>query len=234
MQAESVFYNQFPKTLWLKLIIFMSSKLWTKRLVILTPGVNFINILVAIFLPYPLDKKSQSQTVIRVSWTKIWISVNYWNILHFCNRKCVSAFTLPTWGGGPSSGVNFINILWTNFLYKRCFGSFFYIHVTREKLMKQRLYEKRARITLMKLTAGLTVSEHRPSGCNNLNPSLGRERFKRYFLLLPFLNMTHSKYIWHLTLFWPLPTPCVMFYLFFTSITVFFNKLHALKCEMNQ
>jgi len=31
-------------------------------------------------------------------------------------------------------GVNFINILRPNFLYKRHFGSFFYVNVTREKL----------------------------------------------------------------------------------------------------
>ncbi len=30
-------------------------------------------------------------------------------------------------------GVNFINILHTSFLYEHHFGSFFYVHVTREK-----------------------------------------------------------------------------------------------------
>jgi len=30
-------------------------------------------------------------------------------------------------------GVNFINILRTNFSYERCFGRIFYIHVTRKK-----------------------------------------------------------------------------------------------------
>jgi len=38
--------------------------------------------------------------------------------------------------------VNFINILRTNFLYKRHFGSFFYVYVTREKLLKQHSYKK--------------------------------------------------------------------------------------------
>jgi len=38
------------------------------------------------------------------------------------------------------------------FLYKRNFGSFLYVHVTREKLSKQRLYKKFARKMLMKLT----------------------------------------------------------------------------------
>jgi len=34
------------------------------------------------------------------------------------------------------SGVNFINIKHTIFLYERRFGSFYYIHVTTEKLPK--------------------------------------------------------------------------------------------------
>jgi len=34
------------------------------------------------------------------------------------------------------AAVNFINLLHTNILYKSRFGSFFYIHVTREKLQK--------------------------------------------------------------------------------------------------
>jgi len=49
-------------------------------------------------------------------------------------------------------GVNFINILHTIFLYERHFGSFFYVHVNREKLPKQRLSEKFVRKMLMKLT----------------------------------------------------------------------------------
>jgi len=53
-----------------------------------------------------------------------------------------------------SSGVNFINILHTNFLYKLRIGSFFYLHVTREKLPKQRAYKKFVRKMLMKLTIG--------------------------------------------------------------------------------
>jgi len=36
---------------------------------------------------------------------------------------------------------HFINILRTNFSYERRLGSFFYVHVTREKLPKQRLYK---------------------------------------------------------------------------------------------
>ncbi len=49
-------------------------------------------------------------------------------------------------------GVNFLNILCTNFLYEHCFDSFFYVHVTREKLLKRCLYEKFERKMLMKLT----------------------------------------------------------------------------------
>jgi len=40
------------------------------------------------------------------------------------------------------------------FSYKRRFGSFFYVHVTREKLPKQRSYKKFVRKMLMKLTIG--------------------------------------------------------------------------------
>jgi len=54
-------------------------------------------------------------------------------------------------------GVNFINILRTNFSYKCCFGSFFYINVTRGKLPKQRLYKKFMSKMLMKLTLGATI-----------------------------------------------------------------------------
>jgi hypothetical protein len=45
-----------------------------------------------------------------------------------------------------------INILRTNFSYKHHFVSFFYVHVTRGKLPKQRSYEKFVRKMLMKLT----------------------------------------------------------------------------------
>jgi len=48
--------------------------------------------------------------------------------------------------------VNFINILRTNFLYECCFGSFFYVHVTRKKLQKQRSCKKFVRKMLVTLT----------------------------------------------------------------------------------
>jgi hypothetical protein len=47
--------------------------------------------------------------------------------------------------------VNFINILCANFTYKRLFSSFFYLHVTREKLPKRRSYKKFSHKMLMKL-----------------------------------------------------------------------------------
>jgi len=39
-------------------------------------------------------------------------------------------------------GVNFINILGTIFLQEHCFGSFFYVHVTREKAAKTTFVQK--------------------------------------------------------------------------------------------
>ncbi len=44
-----------------------------------------------------------------------------------------------------SQVVNFINVLRANFTYKSLFGSFFYLHVTREKLLK-RCHTKNSRI----------------------------------------------------------------------------------------
>jgi len=50
--------------------------------------------------------------------------------------------------------VNFINILRLNFMYESLFGSFFYLHIAGEKLLKIPLYKKLARKMLMKLTPG--------------------------------------------------------------------------------
>jgi hypothetical protein len=41
-----------------------------------------------------------------------------------------------------------------HFTYTRCFGSLFYVHLTREKLQKRRSYEKFVHKMLMKLTVG--------------------------------------------------------------------------------
>jgi len=38
--------------------------------------------------------------------------------------------------------VNFINVKRANFRYKSLFGSFFYLHVTREKLTKKTFLQK--------------------------------------------------------------------------------------------
>jgi len=53
--------------------------------------------------------------------------------------------------------VNFFNILHTIFLYESLFGSFFFLHVTREKLPKRCSYKKFARKMLMKLTPVVNV-----------------------------------------------------------------------------
>ncbi len=53
------------------------------------------------------------------------------------------------------SGVNFINVKRANFLYECHFGSFFYVHVTKKKLPKQRSYKKFVCKMLMKLTTGV-------------------------------------------------------------------------------
>jgi len=59
-------------------------------------------------------------------------------------------------------------VLRTNFSYKRLFVSFFYIHVTREKLLKQCLYKKLVRKMLIKLTTGVNFN-------NNLRAAFLRE-----------------------------------------------------------
>jgi len=48
--------------------------------------------------------------------------------------------------------INLINILCANFTYESFLGSFFYLHVTREKLLKRRSYKIFVRKMLMKLT----------------------------------------------------------------------------------
>ncbi len=48
--------------------------------------------------------------------------------------------------------VTYINILLGNFTYESLFGSFFYLNITREKLLKRCLYEKFVRKMFEKLT----------------------------------------------------------------------------------
>ncbi len=57
--------------------------------------------------------------------------------------------------GNRTPWLNFINIKRTNFSYELCFGSFYYVHVTRTKLPNWRSYQKFPRLTLMKLTPWL-------------------------------------------------------------------------------
>ncbi len=81
-------------------------------------------------------------------------------------------------------GVNFINILLTNILYKHQFGIFCYISVTRKKLPKQRSYEIFGRLTLMKLTVGVlllffSLFEPIGAGCDAKTCKLFRRPFIR-------------------------------------------------------
>jgi len=55
-------------------------------------------------------------------------------------------------------GINFINVLRSHFSYKSALSSFFYLHVTREKLPKRLSYEKGVRKMLMKLTSGINFT----------------------------------------------------------------------------
>jgi len=92
------------------------------------------------FIKTPTDKTFGKISFIQ----KLFIWINHCNDYFFIYRNSPRLQMI--------SGVNFINILHTNFSYKHCFGSFFYVHITREKLLKQRSYEKFVRKMLMKLT----------------------------------------------------------------------------------
>jgi len=99
-----------------------------------------------------------------------WFSIRRQNFIkEFFIRKCFSLVTF--WQNFQLSyekykhnmlmkltpAVNFINVLWARFKYESLFGSFFYLHVTREKLLKRHLYEKFALKMLMKLTPEVRV-----------------------------------------------------------------------------
>jgi len=72
---------------------------------------------------------------------------------HDNHRSIFSVCMATQWAKTAlNPGVNFINVKRTNFSYECRFGSFYYIHVTREKLPEQRSYKKFVRLTLMKLT----------------------------------------------------------------------------------
>jgi hypothetical protein len=70
-------------------------------------------------------------------------------------------------------GVNFMNILRTIFSYDCCYGSFFCVHVTREKLPKQRLYKKFVHKMLMKLTT-VKIRSHLLALASEVKPILRR------------------------------------------------------------
>jgi hypothetical protein len=72
-------------------------------------------------------------------------------------NACKCALDTPKYSNCCRPGVNFINVKCTNFLYERRFGSFYYVHVTRKKLPKQRSYKKFACLRLMKLTAVFAI-----------------------------------------------------------------------------
>jgi hypothetical protein len=78
------------------------------------------------------------------------------------------------------AGVNFINVKHTPFSHERHFGSFFYVHISRKKLPKWHLYEKRAHLTLMKLTAG---GPHAYIGFTQLKPYFNVHAFSNFLLV---------------------------------------------------
>ncbi len=106
------------------------------------PDVNFINILwVAFTRPDAESSKKDSQVV-----------ESFWCFLESARLKAARRMLMKL-----TPVVNFINVKFTNFSYERCFGSFFYVQVTRKKLPKWRSYKKFAHLTLMKLTPGVVV-----------------------------------------------------------------------------
>jgi len=72
-----------------------------------------------------------------------WVIVSLW--VHKRLQKCDINI---------NSVVNCINILRVHFSYKSASRSFFYLHVTIEKLLKRLLYEQGTHKMLMKLTPG--------------------------------------------------------------------------------
>ncbi len=71
--------------------------------------------------------------------------INFTNVLRAAFSRTNSKIEKRHWWSFTILGsprVNFINVLRTRFLYELCFGSFFYIHGTIEKLPKQCSYKK--------------------------------------------------------------------------------------------
>jgi hypothetical protein len=107
-----------------------------KKEVVMNKGVDFTNIFSGAFMC--TESQKRKKTVSLTVFFALLVSA------------CINAAHKMK----LTSVVNFINILHTNFLYERYFGSFFYIHVTREKLPERRSYEKFSCKMLMKLTPG--------------------------------------------------------------------------------
>ncbi len=75
------------------------------------------------------------------------------------------------------SGDNFINIKCKKILYEHHFSSFYYAHITREKLPKQQLYEKFVHLTMMKLTPERHIDDGRTTQSDgNFEPRSDWER----------------------------------------------------------
>jgi len=72
-----------------------------------------------------------------------------------------------------------MNILRANFLWESALPAFFYLHVTREKLLKRLSYKKCVRKMLMKLTQRV-VFKRSISHEENKIPVLYFEAFKKF------------------------------------------------------
>jgi len=133
----------------------------------LTPVVNFINILNMHFCMKVLcasffylhatreklpKKCARKITKLKHNKRKLRDSISYEKAAH---KKLMELTPV----------VNFINNLRTNFLYKHRFGSFFYVHVTREKLWESIWYEKFAYKMLMKLAPERAVRQKVDNFC---------------------------------------------------------------------
>ncbi len=107
---------------------------------------NKILLIVKLKLPYTKRYSFLTMTI-TVLFVKIWS--NPYAV------RSISGFTL--------SGVNFINILRTNFLHERRFSSYILA-------LSKNLYKKFARLTLMKLTAAHPFWVFNNQQCLIINP----------------------------------------------------------------
>jgi len=79
-------------------------------------------------------------------------------------------FTNPLAQSTNAPVIYFINVLLANFTYECLFGSFFSLHVTREKLLKRCLHKKFVHKMLMKMTPAQRVLQNQfhPQNCTQL------------------------------------------------------------------